>query len=121
MRISEAELSVMDVVWAEAGLAASDIAGRIEDKDWSDKTVKTLLARLVDKGALRVERDGRRYLYHPLIQRAEHRKSAVGSFVDNMFGGKASTLVAHLADARDLSEDDIDELEALVRRLKDDR
>jgi predicted transcriptional regulator len=121
MRISEAELSVMDVVWAEAGLAASDIAGRIEDKDWSDKTVKTLLARLVDKGALRVERDGRRYRYHPLVERAEHRQTAVGSFVDRLFGGKASTLVAHLADARDLSEDDIDELEALVRRLKDDR
>lgn len=121
MRISDAELSVMEVLWSDPGLAAADVAARIEGKDWSDKTVKTLLARLVDKGALRAEPEGRRYLYHPLVKRSEHRKSAVGRLADTLFGGKAAPLVAHLADARDLSDDDIEELESLVRRLKDDR
>lgn len=121
MRISDAELSVMDVLWSEPGLAATDVASRIEGKDWSDKTVKTLLARLVDKGALRAEPEGRRYRYHPLVERADHRKSAVGRLADSLFGGRAAPLVAHLADSRDLTHDDIEELEELVRRLKDDR
>lgn len=121
MRITDAELSVMEVLWTSPGLAAADVARRITSHDWSDKTVKTLLARLVEKGALRAEPDGRRYCYHPLIERSEHRKSAVSRFADNLFGGRAAPLVAHLAEARDLTEDDIDELEELVRRLKDDR
>lgn len=121
MRITDAELSVMDVIWAEPGIGAAEVAARIEGKSWSDKTVKTLLARLVEKGALRAEPEGRRYLYTPLIERAEHQTSAVGRLADKLFGGRAAPLVAHLADARDLTDDDIHELEDLVRRLKDDR
>lgn len=121
MRISDAELSVMDVLWSEPGIGAAEVASRITDHDWSDKTVKTLLARLVDKGALKAEAEGRRYLYHPLVERADHRKSAVGRLADTLFGGRAAPLVAHLADSRDLTDDDIQELEQLVRRLKDDR
>ncbi|MEO1657186.1 MAG: BlaI/MecI/CopY family transcriptional regulator [Pseudomonadota bacterium] len=121
MRITDAELSVMDVLWAEPGLGAAEVAARIEGKSWSAKTVKTLLARLVEKGALRADPEGRRYLYTPMIARAEHQKSAVGRLADKLFGGRAAPLVAHLADARDLTDDDIHELEDLVRRLKDDR
>lgn len=121
MRISDAELAVMEVLWAEPGLGAAQVAGRISGRDWSDKTVKTLLARLVEKGALRAEPDGRRYRYHPLVDRSEHRRSAVSRFADNLFGGRAAPLVAHLAEVRELTDDDIEELEELVRRLKDDR
>ena len=121
MRITDAELSVMDVLWAEPGLGAAEVASRIEGKSWSDKTVKTLLARLVEKGALRADPEGRRYLYTPLIARSEHQTSAVGRLADKLFGGRAAPLVAHLADARDLTDDDIHELEDLGRRLKDDR
>ncbi|MEE4210385.1 MAG: BlaI/MecI/CopY family transcriptional regulator [Parvularcula sp.] len=121
MRISEAELSVMKVLWAEPGLGAAEVAKRVTDHDWSDKTVKTLLARLVEKGALKAEPEGRRYLYTPLIARKEYRKSQARSFVDSLFGGRAAPLIAHLAEAKDLSDEDIAELEDLVRRLKDDR
>lgn len=121
MRISDAELSVMEVLWTEPGLGAAEVAGKITSHDWSDKTVKTLLARLVEKGALRAEPDGRRYRYHPLVAQSEHRRSAVSRFADNLFGGRAAPLVAHLAEAKDLTDDDINELEDLVRRLKDDR
>ena len=121
MRISDAELSVMEVLWSEPDLTAADVVARVEGKDWSDKTVKTLLARLVEKGALKAQAEGRRYRYTPLIERSEHSKSMVGRLADTLFGGKAAPLVAHLADARDLTDDDIEELEELVRRLKDDR
>ena len=121
MRITDAELSVMEVLWREPGLGAAEVAAKVTGHDWSDKTVKTLLARLVDKGALRSETEGRRYLYHPLIEEADHKRGAVLRFVDNLFGGKAAPLVAHLAEAQDLTDEDVQELEDLVRRLKDDR
>ena len=62
--ISNAEFEIMDVLWAQSPLGASDVAGRLADKTkWSSKTVKTLLARLVEKGALGHRSEGRRYLY----------------------------------------------------------
>ncbi|HXI87635.1 MAG TPA: BlaI/MecI/CopY family transcriptional regulator, partial [Parvularculaceae bacterium] len=69
-KITEAEFEVMDVLWGEAPLAAADVAARLhEKKRWSAQTVKTLLSRLVEKGAAGAEPEGRRYLYRPLVTR----------------------------------------------------
>ncbi len=120
--ISNAEFEVMDVLWAQSPLAASDVAARISDKtNWSDKTVKTLLARLVEKGALGHRSEGRRYIYRPLITRAEYAAGETETLADKLFGGRAAPLVAHLADARGLSADDIDELETILTELKRER
>lgn len=122
MQISPAELEVMKVLWTKAPQTAADIAtGLADSTKWSSRTVKTLLARLVEKGALDTQNDGRRYLYTPLLDQSAYRRRAVGHFVDKVFGGKAAPLVAHLAEARDLSTQDIDELEALLEELKNDR
>ena len=81
-------------------------------------TVKTLLSRLVEKGALETQADGRRYLYRPAVAKRDYQKKEAGQLIDKLFGGRAAPLVAQLADARGLSEDDIEELEALLGRLK---
>lgn len=118
-RISEAELAVMEVLWAEAPLTAADVATRIDAaRGWSDRTVKTLLGRLLAKGVLGHVADGRRYLYRPLVARADYVAHESGRLVDRLFGGRAAPLVAHLAESGQLSGDDIAELEALVRELK---
>ena len=117
--ISASELDVMEVLWAESPLAASTVAARLEGRrNWSPQTVKTLLARLVDKGALSATRDGRRYLYAPLVARKTHARGAVRGLAERLFGGRAAPLVAHLADADGLSPEDLDELEALVAKLR---
>ena len=117
--ISNAEFEVMDVLWAKSPLAASDVAERVSDKTkWSSKTVKTLLSRLVEKGALGHQSEGRRYLYRPLITRAEYAAGETETLADKLFGGRAAPLVAHLADARGLSADDINELETILTELK---
>lgn len=117
--ISNAEFEVMDVLWAKSPLAACDVADRICDKTgWSSKTVKTLLSRLVGKGALGHQSEGRRYLYRPLITRAEYAAGEAETLADKLFGGRAAPLVAHLADARGLSADDINELETILTELK---
>ena len=119
VRISQAELDVMEIVWARAPIAATDVAhALVENKDWNIRTVKTLLARLVEKGAVSTEKEGRRFLYRPLIERDIYVGKATTRFVDRLFGGRAAPLVAQLAESKTLSDDDIAELEAIIKALK---
>ena len=62
-QISQSEKIIMDVLWEQAPLAASDIAERVKSENWNIRTIKTLLSRLVQKNILQTKEDGRRYLY----------------------------------------------------------
>ncbi len=118
-RISEAEQAVMEVLWADAPLTASDVAERIPSaRGWSERTIKTMLGRLLAKGALVHEEDGRRYLYRPAVARNDFARRETRKLADRLFGGRAAPLVAHLAAGEGLSADDIAELEALLQDLK---
>ena len=118
-RISQAELDVLEVLWAESPIAASDVASRLAgDKDWNIRTVKTLLSRLVEKKAVGTTQDGRRYLYSPLVSREAYARRAARRLTNRLFGGKAAPLVAHLAEGEGLTAEDIAELEALIEGLK---
>jgi BlaI family transcriptional regulator, penicillinase repressor len=118
-RISEAEYAVMEVLWDEAPLTATEVHERIDQaRGWSDRTVKTMLARLLGKGVLAYEEDGRRYLYRPAVAREDYVSTESRRLVDRLFGGSGAALVAHLAEQDALSEDDIAEIEALLKGLK---
>jgi predicted transcriptional regulator len=118
-RISEAEHAVMEALWDESPLAASDVCDRVcERREWSIPTVKTLLSRLVAKGAVATEPDGRRFLYTPLIERADYVGSESRRLVDRLFGGRAAPLFAHLAEAEALTDEDLAEIEALLKELR---
>ena len=119
-RISEGEHAVMEVLWAaDAPLTASEVAERIPaERVWSERTVKTMLARLLAKGALAHEEDGRRYLYRPAVERIDYATRESRRLVDRLFGGRAAPLVAHLAAEEGLTPEDIAELEALLKELK---
>jgi len=119
MRISQSELDVMSVLWVQNPLAASDVADALESsKDWNIRTVKTLLSRLVEKGALATQQEGRRYLYSPLLTKDQYATSAARKLSDRLFGGRAAPLVAHLAKGDGLSPADIADLEAILKELK---
>ena len=118
-RISEAEHEVMEVLWRESPLAASDVAERVDPaRGWSIRTVKTLLSRLLTKGVLAHEEEGRRYLYRPTVSREDFVARESGRLLDRMFGGRVTPLVAHLAERDQLSPKDIEEIEALLKALK---
>ena len=118
-RISEAEHAVMEVLWDEAPLTAQDVAERVDPtRGWSGTTVKTLLARLLGKGAVAFEADGRRYLYRPAIERGDYVSGESRRLIDRLFGGKLTPLVAHLAERDELTPADIAEIEALLKGLK---
>lgn len=121
-KITPAELDVLEELWKAAPAAASDIAERLgKKKSWSAQTVKTLLARLVEKGAVRFEQDGRRYLYCPAISREQYARKEARWFVDRLFDGRTAPLVANLAGSGKVSREDIAELEALLKELKRER
>ena len=118
-RISEGEQVVMEVLWAEAPLTAAEVTERIGPaRGWSDRTVKTMLGRLLAKGVLTHEEDGRRYLYRPTVGRKDYATGETRRFVGRLFGGRAAPLVAHMAETDGLSAEDIAELEALLKELK---
>jgi len=118
-RIGEAEYAVMEVLWDEAPLTAAEVAARVPAaRGWSIRTVKTMLARLLAKGVLAHQEEGRRYLYRPAVARADYVAQESGRLLDRMFGGRVTPLVAHLAERDRLTEADIAEIEALLRELK---
>lgn len=120
-QITRAEFDVMEVLWRKSPLGAAEVADHLSgSSSRSLKTIKTLLSRLVEKGALAHEPDGRRYLYRPMVSRAAYVRSATGRLADQLFGGRVAPLVAHLAMGRGLSDDDIQELETLLSELKRD-
>ena len=118
-RISEGEQAVMEVLWHDAPLTAAEVNDRIDPaRGWSGQTVKTMLARLVAKGALATEGDGRRFLYSPVVAREDYVAAESTRLIDRLFGGRAAPLVAHLAERQNLSPQDIAEIEALLQELK---
>ncbi|CAN5439611.1 BlaI/MecI/CopY family transcriptional regulator [soil metagenome] len=118
-RISDAEHAVMEVLWDTAPLTAQDVSERLDSsRDWSANTVKTLLGRLLAKNVIAHEEQGRRYLYRPLVQREEYVAGESRKLMDRLFGGKLMPLVAHLAERDELSQQDIAEIEALLKGLK---
>lgn len=115
MDISNAELEVLKVLWDQAPLPAKTVVERVQQhQDWHEKTIKTLLNRLTTKGALQYEKDGRAYLYSPAIPQESYRHKASTSFVNRLFQGRVSPLVAGFAKHNDLQQDDIDELKKLI-------
>ena len=119
-RISDAELDLMEVLWAASEpLTSAEIIERLEaQRDWSPATVKTMLSRLATKGALTHREDGRRFLYSPAIERDFYVGRESRRFVERLFGGRLSPLVARLAEEDALDDDDIAAIEALLKELK---
>jgi BlaI family transcriptional regulator, penicillinase repressor len=119
-RISDAELDVMEALWgADEPLTAADIAERIDPtRDWTLATVKTMLSRLAAKGAISYRVEGRRFLYSPAIERESYVGLESRRFVDRLFGGRLSPLVARLAEEDSLDEEDIAAIEAILKELK---
>jgi predicted transcriptional regulator len=118
-RIAEGEYAVMEVLWDQAPLTAAEVADRVPaSRGWTLATVKTMLSRLLAKGVLSHEEEGRRYLYRPAIRREDYVAEESGRLIDRMFGGRITPLVAQLAARDRLSDADIAEIEKLLKELK---
>ena len=121
MRISAAESLVMEALWRRAPLAAEDIFGELgEQQGWAEPTLKTLLGRLLKKGAVSAEKEGRRYLYRPLVRRDDYVEAESQGLLDRLFDGRLAPLVSHFSERQKLSPQDIADLKRLIAELDDD-
>jgi BlaI family penicillinase repressor len=116
-KISETEWEVMKVLWTKSPLPAEDIIAQLATQDdWHPKTVKTLLNRLVKKQALGFEKEGRAYRYRPLVREADCVKAVSDSFLDRVFGGSLTPMLAHFVERKKMSAEEVRELKRLLER-----
>jgi predicted transcriptional regulator len=121
MAISEAEAVVMEVLWRASPRSAEEILAEVGPvQDWQEGTVKSLLNRLLKKKAVKAEKDGRRYLYMPLLSREKYVSQESKGLLDRLFDGRVAPLVAHFSEQRRLTKKDIAELRKLLKELDDE-
>ena len=113
-RLPDAELEVMQAIWAlQPPVTAAEVQQNAP-KEWKPTSVLTFLSRLCEKGFLRCEKQGRQNYYTPLVREEAYLQRESRSFVQRLCGGSVKNLVASLSDAGALTERDIDELRAFL-------
>jgi len=114
-KISESEWAVMKAIWDEHPVTANRVVEALSGSTpWKPKTIKTLLNRLVKKGAVGYESKGREYHYYPLIEETVFVKAESRSFLKRVFGGAVKPMLATMVESEDLSPEDIEELKSIL-------
>ncbi len=115
-KISETEWEVMKVVWARTPCSAGEVITALVNTDpsWHPKTIKTFLNRLVGKKVLGFRKEGRAYLYRPLVTERECVSAASETFLERVFGGALQPMLAHFVERKKLSTEEIRELKKLL-------
>lgn len=114
-KLSDAELDVMLAVWQNRPpVLRSDLEEQLKSHNWADTTVLTLLSKLVEKGYLSLERQGRRNLYTPQVSERDYRRWANRSFLGKMYQSSLRRMVASLVESSDLTDRDLQELEEFI-------
>ncbi len=114
--ISESEWSVMEALWERAPQTASEVTKTLRPTmSWAENTVRTLLTRLVDKGALKTaENDSGTRTYAPAVKRDACVRAESDSFLQRIFGGAAKPLLVHFAQNSKLTPEEVQELKKLL-------
>lgn len=118
INLAPAEWEVMKVLWDKRQAAARDVHAALPEQGWSDRTVKTLLSRLVAKGAVEYEQIGNSYLYRPGIKRQTATRQELRSVLGRVVSQTLTPLLSAFVDEADLTDDDIAELERLLEEKK---
>lgn len=115
-RISETEWEVMQVIWNLGTATSQEIVAALQadDPTWHPKTAKTLVNRLVKKRAVGYRKEGRGYLYRPLVKQEDCVTAESESFLERVFGGSLKPMLAHFVEEGKLSKKEINELKTLL-------
>lgn len=114
-QISEAEYRVMKVIWSHAPINTNQVVESLQPvSTWNPKTIQTLLLRLVKKGALAKEKDGRVFVYTPLVLEEEYRTDASRNFLEQFYNGAISSMVQNFIQQDRLSDEEIRQLREIL-------
>lgn len=120
-QISEAEFEVMKIIWKHAPISTNEITEKlVRTTAWSPKTIQTLIKRLVTKGALSYEKQGRVFVYTPLIKEDEFIGQKSRSFLERYFDGNITAMVSSYVEHAALSDEELNQLREILGRRPDD-
>ena len=112
----------MEVLWQAGQQSTEEIALVLADREhWQLATIKTLLNRLLNKGAISAHKDGRRYLYSAVLKRAAWQRAQSTDLIDRVFGGSVAPLVVHFSAHRKLAASDVEALKKLIDAYEKDQ
>lgn len=116
-KISDSEWVVMRALWRSGPMTTNQVVEALDDSThWKPKTIHTLLSRLVRKGALEFERQGREYLFRPMVTAAECEHAATRSFLTRFFDGELAPFLARFLESEKLKPSEIEELKRILER-----
>ncbi len=116
-RISESEWLVMRVLWSNGALTANEVVKELTGQTkWKPKTVKTLITRLMQKGAVRFKKEGRKYRYYAAVSEVECVGAQRRSFVRRVYGGTMKPMLTAFLEDAELSAEDISELKRILEQ-----
>ena len=116
-RISDAEWAVMEFLWHKHPVTAVEVVQKLGPaRQWQDQTIRTMLRRLIDKGAVNYRAEGKAYYYEPAVSREQCVRVESRSFLERVFGGAAKPLLVQMVQEADLSKEDIAELKKLLAK-----
>lgn len=119
-QISEAEFEVMKIVWRSAPINTNEITERLlKTTTWSAKTIQTLIKRLVTKGALTYEKQGRIFVYTPLVEENEYINQQSNSFLNRFYDGDISAMLSTYLENNQLSETELQHLRSILSKDSD--
>lgn len=114
-RISDSEYEVMKVIWEHKLIKSQNIVEIVSpDKDWSEKTIKTLINRLLKKKAISYKKSGRAYLYYPLIEEKDYKNEEGKSLLNKFYNGSLDMMLVNFIRDIRLSEDELDQIKKLL-------
>ena len=119
--ISDAEFEVMDIIWKVAPISTNEIADRLTSiKDWSPKTIHTMLTRLEKKGVITHTKESRSFIYSPCIEKQAYLDAESRTLANRFFDGAMNQMLVSFVQQKDLSASDIEKLQSILdekRRL----
>lgn len=116
-QISEAEYEIMKVVWKHAPINTNEITEKLtKTTTWHPKTIQTLIKRLVTKGVLSYEKQGRVFVYTPLVKENDYIGQESNSFLKRFYNGNITTMLSAYIENDKLSETEIDTLRSLLSK-----
>jgi BlaI family penicillinase repressor len=117
--LTDADSIIMEILWRDGECSSSAILREVESKlDWTRQTVRTYLARLIDKGLAGAREINKRdYRYYPAVTREEYAADKTGSIL-NKYYGSLSHMVAGIVQSENIPDSELDELEKLIRKLR---
>lgn len=118
--IADTEWKVMEVLWTEDALTIGDIRERLNDTGWSDSTIKTLVRRLVQKGAIAADDSLGQFRYSAVAREKECRFKETKNLIDRVYHGSVKMLMANLVSDSKLTDEDVGKLMEIIDKMEEE-